>query len=253
MNTESYFTYLQNKYREEMYSDQVPAWKCPHCGTGMLTVKEEDFRKEETEQSKQERNHKDWEPEWVCYRFSVFLTCTYCKEKTVAIGEGRIEVNYDNNGNIEDCVDKFMPKYFIPPLPLFEIPDGCPEIVKNHLNESFALAWADFSAAGNKFRVALERLMDTIHPDPSGKLTLHSRIKDLPTNQYQYQYQYIKDELFAIKWLGNEGSHQGQLQEHDVAFAYTVFDRVLNKLYKKEKSIKELVDLVNSTRGKIAK
>jgi len=229
-----------------MYPHQAPAWKCPRCGRGIPTINEDDFRSEVTEQSKRERNHPDWEPEWLRYTFSAFLNCTHCKEKTVTIGEGKVDTFNGQDTGEWGCEEVFMPKYFIPPLQLFEIPSDCPKSVKEHINESFSLAWADFSAAGNKLRVAVEKLIDAIHPGSSG--TLHNRIGKLPS-----QHEGIKDWLLAVKWLGNEGSHQAQLQEYDVAFAYDVFLLVLNKLYGKGKDLGELVKLVNVAKGSIAK
>lgn len=229
-----------------MYSGQTPDWKCPHCKKGRLTIKKKDFRSEETAQSKRERDHPHWEPDWLRYIFSAFLNCTSCDETTVVVGDGRIDGFYDPETGKEGGEEVFMPKYFIPPLPIFDIPNKCPEEVEKHLHESFELAWADFSAAGNKLRIAVERLVDNLAPDSKG--SLHDRIQALSSS-----HDKIKESLLAIKWLGNDGSHESTLEECDVAFAYEVFGLVLNNLYGKTKNLGTLVQLVNEAKGSIAK
>ena len=229
-----------------MNIDQTPDWKCPHCGNGRLTIKQSDFRSEETAQSKKERNHPDWEPEWLRFTFSAFLRCTSCNELTVAVGEGKIHTFNDPETGERSDEEAFMPKYFIPPLLIFDIPNDCPEEVKKHLIESFSLAWTDFSAACNKLRVSVESIVDNLAPGTKGGL--HDRIKAL-----SIQYEEVMEWLMAIKWLGNDGSHQATLEEYDVAFAYEVFEMVLNKLYGKTRSIAMQIQLVNEAKGSIAK
>jgi len=243
---DSYLDYVNHRYMEPIYPGSSTNWKCPYCRKGYLIVPKNDFRYEETEQSKGEREHCDWEPEWLRFNFSAFLSCTFCNDKTVVIGTGTVSCYEDPEIGERGCEEVFNPLYFIPVLPLFDVPDSCPEKVKEHLNQSFALAWSDFSGAGNKLRIAVERLVD--HLSPHAKGNLHIKIESLKNS-----YSEVADLLLAIKWLGNDGSHDATLKEHDVAFSYKIFQMALEIIYGNSKKLSGLASLVNSAKGSIAK
>ena len=234
--------YVNYKYREPICSGILPVWKCPYCKTGTLHLDDDDFRHEETDESKTDRDDPNWEPDWIKYTFTAFLQCTNCNDQTAVIGEGKSK-SYTDQQTGEILVDKeFMPKYFCPTLPLFELPPETPEKVRTHIHESFSLAWADFSAAGNKLRISIERLIDEISPKSKGNL--HQKIENLkePWNE-------IKEQLEAIKWLGNNGSHEAKLDEYDTAFAYKVLKIILEKIYDSNEDVEKLVQRVNSAKG----
>jgi len=238
--------YANHKYRKPICSGILPDWKCPYCKIGTLHLDDDDFRHEETNESKKDRENPNWESDWIKYTFVAFLQCTNCNDQTAVIGEGKSSFSTDLQTGEPLVDEEFMPKYFCPTLPLFELPPGTPVTVKTHIDESLALAWSDFSAAGNKLRISIERLIDEISPNSTG--TLHDKIENLkaPWNE-------IKELLLAIKWLGNEGSHEAKLEEYDVAFAYEAIKVVLNEIYGSKKDIEKLAQLVNSSRGSLIK
>lgn len=77
-------------------------------------------------------------------------------------------------------------------------------------------------------------------------LNLHSRIGLLPA-----KHSDLRDLLFAIKWLGNAGSHADSVVTlDDVMDAYELVDHVLQELYaQRAKKAKALAKLVNKKKG----
>lgn len=77
-------------------------------------------------------------------------------------------------------------------------------------------------------------------------LNLHTRIGLLNAKHGD-----LKDLLFAIKWLGNAGSHaDSEVTLDDVMDAYELIDHVLQELYaQKAKKVKALAKRVNKKKG----
>ncbi|MDO9209663.1 MAG: DUF4145 domain-containing protein, partial [Deltaproteobacteria bacterium] len=103
---------------------------------------------------------------------------------------------------------------------------------------SFALAWQDFSSAGNKVRVAIEDLIEELSPGLNGKL--HNKLE-----AFKKVNPEVADMLMAVKWIGNAGSHTSDLKECDLAVAYQVMEEVLRKLYGRDQLLKAIVGKIN--------
>lgn len=115
------------------------------------------------------------------------------------------------------------------------------------IEASFALAFCDFSAAGNKLRSALEKLTSCLLPESHG--TFHNRLEKL-----EQVDQEASDILMSIKWLGNEASHESSLQQYDLAYAYEALEYALSRIYEDgPKRLRSFSKMINSNRGSIAK
>ena len=77
-------------------------------------------------------------------------------------------------------------------------------------------------------------------------LSLHQRIERLPK-----KHANLKDLLFAIKWLGNAGSHSTRsITMDDVMDAYEIMDEVLGEVYpSKKRSARKIAKEINIKRG----
>ncbi|MEW6039112.1 MAG: DUF4145 domain-containing protein [Pseudomonadota bacterium] len=236
----------------------TPDWNCPTCEVGLLRVDANTFVSAETRSSKLAHDHEDWDPEWIQYRFSTMLRCTNdkCSDLVSLSGTGsvRYDVEFDHNGQPEDiCADFFQPKYFEPPLKIIPIPEGCPRSVSEPLTVSFRLFFACPSAASNSVRIALEELLTELkikrYVTSNGKrslLSLHRRIALLPS-----KFDELKEVFFAIKWLGNAGSHaSGEVSTDDVLDTYELVSHLLDEVYaSKSTKIKALAKKVNKKKG----
>lgn len=239
--------YRNCKYKDYIRGKTVPDWCCPHCNNGHLELKNKEIRNIETEESKELHKSPDFEPEWITLLFTDFLICKKCNEVTAVVGEGTVTGFYDDEHQLSFEIG-YMPKYFYPPLHLFSIPVRTPGTVSKSLIESFSLAWSDFASAANRLRVSIENLLESLDLGLTGKL--HNKIEQLAKIP---EKKALATKLMAIKWLGNDGSHYNtELEECDVAFAYIVFEEILNDLYRDKIDTMKLASMINSKKGSIA-
>ena len=222
-----------------------PQWICPTCYKGVLKIQTDSFKFEETRASKRAHHDEDWTPDWIRYVFSCMLVCSNgnCKEVVSCSGKGFVGVDfnyYDEHGEVQlDWEDCFQPKYFFPHLKIFQYPANTPKDVAVELEASFALFFCNPSSAANHVRIVLEHLLTSLKvkrfKTASGQrlfMNLHQRIELLPK-----KHEHLKDLLFAVKWLGNAGSHSTQsISMDDVMDAYEIMEEVLRDLYTSKKA-----------------
>jgi len=226
-------TWLKDSFSEQ----NTPDWPCPSCNKGLLVLDSDDFSFEETVLSKKWKVSDDWFPGDVQYRFHGTLKCQRCKDSITFLGNGKVDYiqyydEYDHSLQ-EEYNRVFNPLYFNPPLKIFRINEKCPENIKGMIEDSFKLYWSDLSSCANKIRVSLELLMNQqkvkktiIHTGKRINLSLHQRIEEYKIHQPE-----IANFLLAIKWIGNTGSHIGNLEKADILEAYELLSHSLNKLY----------------------
>ncbi|CAA6826711.1 MAG: Unknown protein [uncultured Sulfurovum sp.] len=188
------------------------------------------------------------------YTFTTLLTCSNqrCKEVVTCLGRGYVKTKYGRNNDIE-YIEYFKPIFFYPALQIFDIPVKTPEEVKAHIHSSFSLFFNNPSAAANQIRIALECLLThmkikryNISNGKQRRLNLHQRIELLPA-----KYQHVKDLFFAIKWLGNSGSHCGDKITMDNVFdGYDMLSFLLEELYENRQThAKKLAKKINDNKG----
>lgn len=198
----------------------------------------------------------DWETNWIELNISGQLQCKNCKEFVFFIAKGNPEEYGFYDPKVDDYVEiiqtSFTPIYVFPTIHIFEIPEKCPEIVKNGIIESFNIYWTDLESCANKIRISLEHLMDSYkikkHRLSSQRkripVSLHSRINLFPMSD-------VKDILLAIKWIGNEGSHsKTSLETIDIIETYKLYEYALQKIYGDEKEIAKIAKQIIAKKGK---
>jgi len=243
-------------HQSSFTQNSLPTWRCPSCGRGVLNLVTERFRFEETYESRRLHEDEAWEPYWIKYTFIGYLECSYCHGHIAFCGDGNVDefTEYDPEHDVAypEYQNTFKPKFFIPPLPVFEIPSRCPDAIKEAIDDSFSLFWCDVTSCANKIRIVLELIMtDQKIPRFTYKakkrlyIKLHKRIE-----LYRIKNTEIADYLLAIKWIGNEGSHTKSLDRNDLLDAYQLLETSLNKLYDdKESNLKKISKEINKRRG----
>lgn len=231
---------------------------CPTCNKGVLRLKKDTFHAEETKDSEKAHSHEAWDPGWTVYVYSCLLKCTNpaCKDTVANSGTGSVDfdIEYDEKGSAYQAwKDYFNPKHFSPHLKIFICPKGTPDNVSEEIDKSFSLFFNDASSAANHIRIAIEDLLTHLKIKRYGLkrnkrtfLTLHSRIVLLPA-----KYKHLQDLFFAVKWLGNAGSHSDRVVTmDDVLDAYEIMEEILQDLFvKKTKRVKSLAKKINKTKG----
>ncbi len=233
-------------------------WVCPTCEKGVLRIKKDLFHSVETRNSEEAHRHDMWDPDWIKYIFSCLLECSNegCQDQVSCSGVGFVEqgVGYDENGDLfSDYNNFYRPKYFVPHLKIFKYPADTPEEVSEEIEASFELFFCNPPSASNHIRIALENLLThmkvkkySIKNKKRRYLNLHSRIDMLPK-----KYVHLKELFFAIKWLGNAGSHSNKIiSSDDVLDAYEIMEEILKKIFdKKPKQVKKLAKEIVKKKG----
>lgn len=211
----------------------APEWPCPECKTGTLALDPKSFAYEEPPRSVEAHEHDSWDPDWIQYIFSTWLSCANakCGLRVALIGKGGVEaVVHDQGMNWEAF---YSPLHAYPMPDIFDLPAKCPDDVAAPLRRSFAALWSEPSSAANSARVALEALMDAMGvarkkrtaKGTYAQLSLHKRIQEL-----QQVNRTIADQLMAVKWLGNSGSHESNVTVGDILDAYEIIEHALDEL-----------------------
>lgn len=232
-----------------------PQWECPTCGKGHLELDPDTLHREETASTKQSRVHEEFDGDWITERFSALLKCNFknCNEPVAIGGVVTLELDaeFDEEGNfVQAWVDQFEPEFLSPaPIPIRFI-EGIPQTVEASLTEAAGLIWQSPEASANKVRQAVEQLLDTkkvkkfAGTSKSKKLVLHDRIKLFEVTDPDNAVI-----LFAIKWLGNSGSHGDELSREDVLDAFDFIELVLANLFGNTKAVMKKVNAVNKAKG----
>jgi hypothetical protein len=208
---------------------------CPTCKRGTIAPDQSTFKQVEPPYSEADHSDDGWDPFWITYRFSVTCVCNRpsCGEVCFVAGIGGVDQRYGYENESEYYTD-FVIKSFYPSPDLIVLPKGVPREVTDLLEKSFALFWVDVSAAANSLRASLEALLDTLKIPKSqatksnsmSRLTLHARLDIWAKQQSDYA-----ELCFALKEVGNLGSHGGAVREEHYFGALEIFQHVLNELY----------------------
>ncbi len=245
-------------YKSSFQNSGLTPFYCPSCGKGRLKVKQSSFSQCETRPSRRAHGHEAFDFDWVEYVFSCILECTNsnCKDVVSTTGSGGVDQDYihDENGEVDvDYYDYFRPKFFHPHLKIFELPQQTPETVSTEIDTSFSLLFSDPPSSANHIRIALENVLTDLRikrfVTPNGKrkfLNLHQRIDLLPT-----KFDHVKELFYAVKWLGNAGSHSHQQVTFDDVFdAYEIISQILDEVYdNRREKVAALAKKINKKKG----
>ncbi|MFG0610907.1 DUF4145 domain-containing protein [Delftia sp. WSY_14] len=232
----------------------LPEWKCPTCAVGHLTLDKENLKFNLTAESREEQQLEWSQAEWRCYRFACIFYCSRCKEIISCAGKGEVDRidYYDDDGDHQtEYINLFDPSYFYPPLQMMDVPEDCPREVADHLRTSFSMFFANPAAALNSARIAVEALMDHFNVPAKfaindKRMFLHQRIEKMPD-----RHANVREHLLAVKWLGNAGSHNGEMPERqDVIDIYDVLEFALHRIFDRTEEIIRLkVERINRDQG----
>ena len=249
----------RKSYKLPFTKDSLLKWMCPTCDKGVLRLKKDTLHTEETNNSIEARGHPAWDPDWIDYVYSCLLECTNpaCKDTVANSGTGSVDYDVEYDDEVGDphqvWKDFLSPRYFSPHLKIFISPKDTPDNVSEEIDKSFSLFFSDAPSAANHIRIALEDLLTHLkikRYELRGSkrifLALHRRIELLPT-----KYRHLQDLFFAVKWLGNAGSHSDRVVTmDDVLDSYEIMEEILQDLFvKKSKKVKRLAKKINKTKG----
>lgn len=220
--------------------ERWPHVACPACGDGTLMV--EAIHGLASAASARARSHPDWEPTSIdgCFHGALRCALPSCGEVIVIIGDYSVDVDFDDDGQW-NYADFFRLRAARPALSIMRIPPKTPDSVRQAIEQASAVIWSDPSSAGNRLRTAIDEVLTQqgvrrYVQSKVGKrvrLSTHQRIEDLQSKNAE-----VSATLMAVKWIGNEGSHEQGLSVTDVLDGANLLAHGLRLLY--DTSHKEL-------------
>ncbi|MEV5778567.1 DUF4145 domain-containing protein [Streptomyces antimycoticus] len=239
----------------------LPMIPCPSCSRGELGPDgQRPLAREESWESKDWRKHDFWEPGWIHGQFHGELVCgrAQCREYVAVTGDWKlIEQRDDENRWDGDSFHPlFTPRFFLPALKLLPAAPRLkiPAPIEERLHAASTVLWADPSSAGNRVRAAAEALLDdqniprtaTTAKGKTQRFTAHDRIVKFRTAGYPEE----ADLLEAVKWIGNDASHEDSLSVADVLDGVDLLEHALRLLYDtRPATLKERASRINQQRG----
>lgn len=218
--------------------DRCPAWLCPSCYNQTLRIRVDSFNFDTSAATKKRVSRVDFDYGDVSYVFSGLLECTRlgCLETIAVSGEGWCDekVLKTREGIEVDIIDMFRAKVFIPPLPLFIEPEGCPADIKAQLNVISSLLTLNSAAAANAIRRLLEILMDVMDAPEAKKL--HQRIE-----KGLHVFGQDSAAIHALKAIGNAGSHGNIISEKDLEEACQIREMIVKKFCHSSPDLSDIV------------
>jgi hypothetical protein len=243
------------------FSNKNPInYPCPKCYLGFLTRK--NIVTEITPAGK--------DMEYFNYHggiehvFSGILICnnTECNELVSISGKCLKDIVYGrelpNGEMVEERFSTYYPKYFYPNLKLFSLGEEIPKLVSEQINLAFSHYFSDLSSCANRIRNSIELILDDIKAPISAKnkqgnvysfTTLHQRIEHFGKRKSR-----ISKLLLALKIIGNEGSHIGEINQGDILDAFEILEELLESTYtnqrKRVAKIAQEIVIKNKPRSK---
>lgn len=228
-------------WKRNMSRESAWPWPCPACARGRLQIEKNTLQIRETSSSRDYRNSKEdghWEPDMTTRRFTCLLVCKEpsCREPVIVCGTTGEEPEPDPEGG-ETWKEHLYPKFFHPAPPMIQIPEATPETVRKEVEKAFALYWCDLLSCANAVRNAIEQLLTHYKirrnkidaQRKTRRVSLHERIQ-IYSQRGQTEHE-LATAMFAVKWIGNEGSHPGKLTKDDLLDAFQLLEHVLRTLF----------------------
>lgn len=182
--------------------------------------------------------------------FSATLRCDEgsCQEGVVVVGTSSVEEQWVEP--VEDRYQTFYRVKFVQPaLRLFDVPPDTPQKVVAGIAGAAAVIWSSPSSAANRLRYAVEEIL-TAEGIPAtkstgGRLSPEERIK-----LFEAKDAALADGLRAVKWIGNEGSHEEVLTVPHVIEDAEILGHVVTALYGKQKeAMAAKIKAINDAQG----
>ena len=225
------------KLSEGFTLDSLPYISCPTCESDYLVIQEKSIRTTFAAESIKNSNHPDWDPTWDFGYFSLTFICRNrnCITVHACSGNFSVEDNPIQTSNEVPFINIYQCKYLNPSIPILSntLPIDTPKKVVARIKEAEQILLTDPNAAANRFRLAIEEVMNSyginrfqIQNHKRSRLTTHARL--LNFKKYEYS---IVDAFMAVKWIGNQGSHEDILSVDDLLTAAEILKFGLEALY----------------------
>lgn len=216
-----------------------PRPACPKCPTGYIGFSSP--TEDEGCDSASARSHVAFEPGWVAGAFFVRGQCENpeCRQAVHGIGGYRVALSTKTHyGDYSDAGPSYSSYYTVkhlhPPILIFPIPRSAPDEIREGFLRASRVLFTDPGLAATALRATVERFLSSEGVPatrPDGKFrSAHKRIEGWGVADPRRPS--VADLLFAVKWLGNAGTHEGsQLTAIEVIDGARVLDEAMHRLF----------------------
>jgi len=199
-----------------------PRPACPTCQTGYIGFSSP--TEYEGHGSASARSHPAFEPEWISGTFVVRGQCENPDCQQAVHGTGDYRVDFSRKSNRDDEFDYqgipyssyYTVTHLHPPLLIMPIPMSAPDEVREGVLRASRVLFADPGLAATALRATVERFLTSegiAAANSSGQFrTAHDRIDEW--RDADPKRPLIADLFFAVKWLGNAGTHEDSADDH---------------------------------------
>lgn len=270
---------IWNKLLSPVCINSFPLLNCAACGVQALSLAKKNivYQRLKNQYDGRRFEHEDFdssvllkivgviafvaeEIKWEQCRFSGHLICQSCGEVTSVMGKAKIPNTHAKTYSV-GLQEQLMPEYFSPALPIIPLRPEYPLSLRQELGKSFAMFFSDASSAGNRVRTCVELLLDDqkidrARRDDSGNVKISSSGREATLSlgnrigEFGKKFPDFALMLGAIKSVGNEGSHGGDLDRPDLLRAYQIIDFILTNLYVNSKAHLEMLQMSSALKGK---
>ena len=243
----------RDSFNDNFTTYNIPDWSCSTCQKGKLLFDKKHITIHETNKSKKDRDSRDWEPYWIAQHFHGTITCNNpkCREVFTIAGFVNVEEDYDEDHG-QSYTDCYYPQYFFPTLHIFKIPEDTSKDIEDAILAAFKVFWIDKSSCANAIRTTVEVILNdkkVLKTELTKKkkrrnLSLHERIE-----LFDKKNKEVANYLMAIKWIGNAGSHEGELTNEDLLDGFDLLKYSIEKLYTShDKDLAQMTKKINRRR-----
>jgi hypothetical protein len=218
--------------------DQLPDWNCSSCQKGKLIFSENNITLFETKLSKTYRKDDDWNYGQIDEHFCGILQCSHpkCKETFSIAGKKFWYHDVDQAKEIKPEA-RYSLSYVYPTIHIFKIDDNISYEVYDAIVNAFRIFWLDKSSCANAIRKVVEAVLDDkkivktkLEKGKRVRLSLHKRL-GLFEDKSTLASKSIAEALLAVKWIGNAGSHELEVDTDDLLNGFELLQFALQKMY----------------------
>lgn len=127
----------------------------------------------------------------------------------------------------------FRIKFMNPSVQILKLPSKCPAEVKAYVNSAAQVIFVSPDLASNRIRASIDVLLTEqkiprfkVEKGKQVKLSTHKRIMLFAAKNPE-----VAGLLEAVKWIGNEGTHNSSLSMSDILEGLEIYSLSLDLLY----------------------
>ncbi|MBN9983077.1 DUF4145 domain-containing protein [Rhizobium laguerreae] len=154
-------------------------------------------------------------------------------------GEYRTEYHdqydFDQEQDVSFEVSTYYPQSIRPAPKIIQIPKTLNHDSRYHLQRAHELFWVDPASCANRLRIVVEYLLDQLAIARNGvkgkRLDLAARIERLKAVKPGHE-----DALTALRYVGNNGSHDGFVDFEDVVDCFDFLEEAITELLENQRA-----------------